>query len=71
MPSSRDLPNPGIEPAFPAAPEPKVDSLPLSCWEASVCVCVCTYMQTYSHIHSDRCLYIYLHMCMNFLLNNL
>ena len=30
MPSSGDLPNPGIEPAFPVAPALQVDSLLLS-----------------------------------------
>ena len=32
MPSSRDLPDPGIEPASPAAPALQADSLPLSHW---------------------------------------
>ena len=32
MSSSRNLPNPGIEPVSPAAPALQVDSLPLSHW---------------------------------------
>ena len=32
MPSSRDLPNPGIKPTSPVSPALQVDSLPLSHW---------------------------------------
>ena len=48
MPSSRKLPNPGIEPASVISKLPwQVDSLPLGPPGKPVCVCVCVCINLY------------------------
>ena len=55
LPSSRDLPNPGIEPRSPSL---QVDSLPAE-GSPYVCMCICVCVCIYLHIYTKKYMYIY------------
>jgi len=64
MPSSRDLPNPGIKPASSVSPASQADSLPLSHWGSPVSWWI--YTTGYYSALKRKGLLTHTRICMNF-----